>query len=43
MNKVTLALILIGLCFLFSVKESFENFANVGSKEFRLNQIQKEM
>ena len=39
MNKVTLALILIGLCFLFSVKESFENFANVGSKEFRLKNL----
>ena len=36
MNNVTLAIILIGLCLLFSVNESFEAFANVGSKEFRL-------
>tara|TARA_B110000967_G_C18362455_1_gene306568 strand:- start:179 stop:472 length:294 start_codon:yes stop_codon:yes gene_type:complete len=35
MNTVTLAIILIGLCFLFSMNESFEAFANVGSKKFR--------
>ena len=39
MNKVTLAIILIGLFFLFSMNESFEAFANVGSKEFRLKNL----
>ena len=39
MNKVTLAIILIGLCLLFSVNESFEAFTNVGSKEFRLKNL----